>query len=72
MGNLFNKGSASESTGIQASNSWYIHHHRVYHPHKPDKKRVTVDCSSEFQGRTLKLVFAIVCQFFIFSPSDSP
>ena len=53
MDNLFNKGYASESTGIQASSSLYIPHHGVYHPHKPDIIRVAFDCSSEFQGRSL-------------------
>ena len=47
MDNLFNKGYAT------ASNSWYVPHHGVYHPQKPDKIRVVFDCSSEFQGRSL-------------------
>ena len=53
MDNLFNKGHASELAGIQPSIYWYIPHHGVYHPHKPDKIRVVFDCSSEFQGRSL-------------------
>ena len=53
MDNLFNKGYATESTDIQASSSWYIPHHGVYHPHKPDKIQVVFDCSSEFQRRSL-------------------
>ena len=53
MDNLFNKGHASELTGVQPSIYWYIPHHGVYHPHKPDKIRVVFDCSSEFQGRSL-------------------
>ena len=53
MDNLFNKGYATESTGIQASSSWYIPHHGVYYPHKPDKIQVVFDCNSEFQGRNL-------------------
>ena len=40
MDNLFNKGYATESTGIQTSSSWYIPHHGVLHPHKPDKIQV--------------------------------
>ena len=61
MDNPFNKGHASESTGIETSRSWYITpphphpppHHGVYHPHKPDKIWVLFDCSSEFQERSL-------------------
>ena len=59
MDNVFNKGYASESTGIQASSSWYITHHGIYHPHKPDKIPVVFDCSSEFQGRSLKRNFLV-------------
>lgn len=29
---------------------WYIPHHGVYHPQKPDKIRVVFDCSAQFQG----------------------
>ena len=29
---------------------WYIPHHGVYHPQKPDKIRVVFDCSARFQG----------------------
>ena len=32
---------------------WYIPHHGVYHPKKPDKLRVVFDCSAEFQGHSL-------------------
>ena len=32
---------------------WYIPHHGVYHPKKPEKIRVVFDCSSEFKGETL-------------------
>ena len=52
MDNLFSKGYAIETTGIQASSSWYIPHHGVF-PHKPEKVRVVLDCKSEFQGRSL-------------------
>ena len=53
MNNLFNKGYSSESPGIQASGSWYIPHHGIYHPHKPNKMWVVFNYSSEFQGRSL-------------------
>ena len=32
---------------------WYIPHHRVYHPKKPNKIRVVFDCSAEFKGQSL-------------------
>ncbi|XP_039904599.1 uncharacterized protein LOC120744346 [Simochromis diagramma] len=33
--------------------AWYIPHHGVYHPHKPEKIRVVFDCSARFQGTSL-------------------
>jgi hypothetical protein len=32
---------------------WYIPHHAVYHPRKPDKIRVVFDCASSFNGMPL-------------------
>ena len=32
---------------------WYIPHHGVYHPQKPDKIRVVFDASAEFKGDSL-------------------
>ena len=32
---------------------WYIPHHRVYHPQKPDKIHVVLDASAEFNGESL-------------------
>ena len=32
---------------------WYIPHHGVYHPQKPDKIRVVFDASAEFNGESL-------------------
>lgn len=32
---------------------WYIPHHGVYHPRKPDKLRVVFDCSAKFCGISL-------------------
>ena len=32
---------------------WYIPHHGVYHPKKPNKIRIVFDCSSEFEGEVL-------------------
>ena len=54
MNNLFQKGYARVCpTDTESSSSWYIPHHRVYHPNKLAKIRVVYDCSSEFQGRGL-------------------
>ena len=33
--------------------AWYIPHHGVYHPLKPDKLRVVFDCSAKFCGVSL-------------------
>ena len=35
------------------STVWYIPHHGVYHPHKPNKIRVVFDCSARFGGTSL-------------------
>jgi len=32
---------------------WYIPHHVVYHPQKPEKIRVVFDCSARFRGTSL-------------------
>nr|XP_039258111.1 uncharacterized protein LOC120334671 [Styela clava] len=32
---------------------WYIPHHGVFHPCKPNKIRVVFNCSSEFEGQSL-------------------
>ena len=36
-----------------AETAWYIPHHAVHHPKKPDKVRVVFDCSANFQGTSL-------------------
>ncbi|XP_068729037.1 uncharacterized protein [Montipora capricornis] len=33
--------------------SWYLPHHAVFHPHKPDKLRVVFDCAARFKGTSL-------------------
>ena len=33
--------------------SWYIPHHGIYHPNKPDKIRVIFDCRAKCQGTSL-------------------
>ena len=32
---------------------WYLPHHGVFHPQKPDKIRVGFDCSAEYKGEAL-------------------
>ena len=49
----------------QSSIEWYLPHHPVFHPQKPDKVRVVFDCSpsiarrlsttSSYRGRTLPI-----------------
>ncbi len=33
--------------------TWYLPHHGIYHPKKPDKIRVVFDCSAKFNGYSL-------------------
>ena len=33
--------------------TWYIPHHAVYHPRKPEKIRVVYDCSAAYEGEVL-------------------
>lgn len=43
----------AEKAPEQYETVWYIPHHGVYHPKKPDKLRVVFDCSADFQGHSL-------------------
>ena len=56
MNNLMIKGYAQECE-IESSgsewNGWFIPHHGVYHPNKPDKIRVVFDCAAEYKGVAL-------------------
>ena len=38
---------------LDNSDVWYLPHHAVFHPQKPDKVRVVFDCSAKFQGTSL-------------------
>ena len=53
---------------------YYIPHHGVYHPRKPDKLRVVFDCSAKYQGNSLNdhllsgpdltnNLFGVLCRF---------
>ena len=37
----------------EAGSVWYLPHHGVYNPNKPDKIRVVFDCSARFSGTAL-------------------
>ena len=43
----------AEKAPKQYETAWYIPHHGMYHPKKPEKLRVVFDCSAEFQGHSL-------------------
>ena len=32
---------------------WYLSHHDIYHPSKPNKIRVVFNCNSKYKGRCL-------------------
>lgn len=53
---------------------WYIPHHGVFHPKKPDKLRVVFDCSAKYKGSALNdyllsgpdltnSLFGVLCRF---------
>ena len=57
MQNLVDNGHAERVTGSDEESNdnsvWYIPHHGVYHPQKPDKIRVVFDCSASFENGSL-------------------
>ena len=40
-------------TSSTPDRTWYIPHHGVYHPRKPEKIRVVFDCTAKYQGYCL-------------------
>lgn len=38
---------------LRQTDTWYLPHHPVFHPQKPDKVRVVFDCSAKFRGSSL-------------------
>ena len=42
-----------EVTNTERTSIWYIPHHGVYHPKKPNKIRVVFDCLAQHQGESL-------------------
>ena len=55
MDDLFDKGHAQKVPEGQRedSPSWYLPHHPVIHPQKPNKVRVVFDCAAKFQNVSL-------------------
>ena len=57
MNELIGKGYAERVPEHELSNesnaAWYIPHHGIYHPQKPDKLRVVFDCSASYHGESL-------------------
>ena len=42
-----------EEQPTEAGKVWYLPHHGVYHPKKPEKIRVVFDCSAKCRGTSL-------------------
>ena len=42
-----------DNSNVNVGNVWYLPHHPVFHPQKPDKTRVVFDCSAKFEGTSL-------------------
>ncbi len=54
MDGVFRDGDAEEAeVPSKEGNAWYIPHHGVYHPRKPEKIRVVFDCSAKFETTSL-------------------
>lgn len=57
MTNLIDKGFAVEVDDSNKEETpghiWYLPHHGVYHPKKPNKLRVVFDCSATYHGESL-------------------
>lgn len=57
MEDMIEKGHAEEvqdsDVNTEVKGIWYIPHHGVYHPHKPEKIRVVFDCAAKYQGKSL-------------------
>ncbi|XP_026101642.1 uncharacterized protein LOC113072978 [Carassius auratus] len=54
MEETISKGDAEPApTTFAGETEWYLPHHGIYHPRKPDKLRVVFDCSAKFHGVSL-------------------
>ncbi|XP_066929687.1 uncharacterized protein [Clytia hemisphaerica] len=58
MNKLFDKSYAKKVTSESIEGkTWYLPHHGVYHPKKPEKIRVVFDCSATYGGVSLNSMF---------------
>nr|XP_054604914.1 uncharacterized protein LOC107372912 [Nothobranchius furzeri] len=55
MHDIIIRGDAEKVPEAELKNqpAWYIPHHGIYHPQKPNKIRVVFDCSAKFQNTSL-------------------
>ena len=53
MEKIIAKGYARKSMTATPGKTWYLPHHGVYHPNKPDKIRVVFDLRAEYIGTCL-------------------
>lgn len=54
MEETIDKGDAEPApTTSEGQTEWYLPHHGIYHPRKPNKLRVVFDCSAKFYGVSL-------------------
>ena len=54
MKEIISKGYAIETkTNPHDGRTWYLPHHGVYHPCKPSKLRVVLDCIAKLNGRSI-------------------
>ena len=50
MDDLLRKNYAEKVT---STDTWYLPHHPVFHPQKPDKVRAVFDCSAKYRSTSL-------------------
>ena len=55
MNDLFDKNYSEKVTdaGLSLQDTWYLPHHPVFHPQKPEKVRVVFDCSAKYRCTSL-------------------
>ena len=53
MDDLITKGYVRKENVKPLGKTGFIPHHEVYHPNKPGKIRVILDCSADFDGRSM-------------------
>lgn len=54
MSEILERGDAEEvQNEAKEGERWYIPHHGIYHPQKPDKLRVVFDASAKYRGTSL-------------------